>query len=119
MPSINVFVRDFTGPVTQLRVKKLPGMETVQLLDKMPSGSGSGGSADSEESKVCSLAGLSLLSSLAGCDSHREMHVHVCLCFRRASGPPCQTCLAARRPRPQTTLCTCSLWLLATCTSAF
>lgn len=32
---IPVFVRDFTGPVTQLRVKKHAGMESVQLLDKI------------------------------------------------------------------------------------
>lgn len=56
-PSIPVYVRDFTGPVTQLSVKKLPGMESVALLDQAESNKG-----DSVCRLLCSfLTSFSLL----------------------------------------------------------
>ena len=33
MRGVQVVVRDFTGPITQLKVQKRPGMEHIDLLD--------------------------------------------------------------------------------------
>jgi UDP-glucose:glycoprotein glucosyltransferase len=46
VPSLDVVVRDFTGPITQLTVRKKPGMEKVALLDSISAEHGTEGGSD-------------------------------------------------------------------------
>jgi UDP-glucose:glycoprotein glucosyltransferase len=48
VPEVHIFVRDFTGPITQLLVKKVPGKENAQLLDKIGSDTQVVGASDEQ-----------------------------------------------------------------------
>ena len=46
VPSRTVLVRDFSGPITHLKVHKNPGMEAVELLDSLSGDDGPGSKRD-------------------------------------------------------------------------
>ncbi len=91
LPSLDVAVRDFTGPITQLLVRKKPGREGESLLSQMgaaaasPGGDGKGGS-DGLLSSISNLfGGASSSGALPGEEIHADGRpiVHV---FSLASG---------------------------------
>jgi UDP-glucose:glycoprotein glucosyltransferase len=64
-PALDVSVRDFTGPFTQLRVRKLPGKESEALLSTLDALSGGGGGGGALEITPAPAGGGGLLGSLA------------------------------------------------------